>query len=190
MGAKTKRRKAPSPIEQLDGPTEAQIANGDFHRDMVPHPDGGNRVAMVHINRGGTPLTRWCNPSDPRLTDVQMTAIRTCLRLWEMVGIRQRTTANYGERIPGGGNEECRAASYLEAKDDLRRIEGYFDGLDTYWTVFENVCRWDEPAGVAGSRLGFSTRSAETRAHQIVCFVADIIASKEGLAPAARIRAA
>jgi len=53
MGAKTKRRKAPSPIEQLDGPTEAQLANGHYCDELKPHPDGGNRVAQVKVNRGG-----------------------------------------------------------------------------------------------------------------------------------------
>lgn len=188
MGAKTKRRKAPSPIEQLDGPTEAQMANGDYGSTSLPDPTGGNRVAQVKINRGGTPLTRW--KAAGSLSDTQQAAIDICLRLWAITGLEQRTTANYGERIPGGGNEECRAAVYLDAKDDLAKIEGYFERLEPYWNVFVNCIRFDEPAGVAGSRLGFSTRSAETRAHQIVCFVADIIASKEGLAPVARIRAA
>lgn len=186
MGAKTKRRKAP--VEQMDGPTPEQLANGNYGTESKPDPSGGNRVAQVKVNHGGTPLTRW--KAARSLTDTQQTAIDTCIRLWGIVGLEQRTTANYGERIPGGGNEECRAAVYLDAKADLAKIEGYFEKLEPYWNVFVNCIRFDEPAGVAGSRLGFSNRSAETRALQIVCFVADIIASKEGLVPNHRIRAA
>lgn len=140
------------------------------------------------VNRGGTPVMRWL--ASGKLSETQGIAIQTCYRLWDIVGIKQAVTASYGQRIIGTGSEEHRAAMWLDARDDLARIEGYFDGLKSYWGVFENVCRFDEPAGVSGSRLGFGNRSAEDRAHQVVCFVADIIADKEGLQPVQRIRAA
>jgi hypothetical protein len=69
----------------------------------------------------------------------------------------------------------------LDAKADLKRIEGYFAGLDAYWNCFVNVCWHGEPAGVAGSRLGYGSRGGEIRAHTIVCFVADKIAEREGI---------
>lgn len=171
------KRKIPSAIEELDGPTPEQLGKGGYDRLAMPNPDGGNRAALVHINRGGTPVMRWIE--DGKLTENQQRAIAHCLYLWRMAGVTQRTTANYGDRIPGYGDSEVRVSNEVEARDDLHRIRDYIP--ITYWSVFENVVRFDEPAGVAGSRLGFGTRSACDRAHTTVCFVADIIFEKERL---------
>lgn len=180
MGAKTKRRKAPSPIEELDGPTAAQVANGDYGSVSMPNPDGGNRVAQVHINRGGTPVARWITES--RLSDTQQLAIAHCLRLWRIAAKQPNVTAKYGERIVSGGDAEAHATDVLEARDKLWRIIDYFPGpLRTYWGVFEAVCRFNVPAGVAGGELTVTSRTADTRAHQVVCFVADYIAMQEKL---------
>ena len=81
--------------------------------------------------------------------------------------------------------DERRTLNLIEAREDLYRIMNYTPR--PYWDVFENVCRHDEPAGIAGSRLGFGSRSAQDRAHTIVCFVADVIAMREGMLPTVRI---
>ena len=178
MMAKAKgKRKAPSPIEQIDGPTPEQFSKGGYDRVAMPNPEGGNRAAVVHINRGGTPVMRWIE--DGRMSPSQERAIMHCLYLWRLCGLEQRTTANYGERIPGYADSEARSSNEIEAREDLHRIRDYFPGH--YWSIFENVVRFDEPAGIAGSKLGFGTRSASDRAHQVVCFVADVIAWKERL---------
>lgn len=164
-------------IEEIDGPTPEQIAKGGYARLTMPNPDGGNRQAQVHINRGGTPVMRWIE--DGKLSDTQQRAIAHCLYLWRMCGLEQRTTASYGERILTTGDSEYRASSEIEARHDLHRIRGYIPAK--YWDVYENVVRFDEPAGVAGSKLGLVSRSACDRAHQVVCFVADIIHMNERL---------
>ena len=171
------KRKAPSPIEELDGPTPEQLGKGGYDRLALPNPEGGNRAALVHINRGGTPVMRWIE--DGRLSATQERAIWFCLYLWRVCGLETRTTANYGERIPGYADSEARASNEVEARHTLHRIRSYFPVQ--WWDVFENVVRFNEPAGVAGSRLGFGTRSASDRAHTTVCFVADIICMKERL---------
>ena len=81
-------------------------------------------------------------------------------------------------RIPGVGQGNGWAEQ--EALDDLKRIKGYVPGK--YWCVFENVCRFDQPAGTAGSDLANNTRSAIDAARIVVMFVADIVAMKERLA--------
>lgn len=172
-----RKSKAPAIVEELDGPTPEQIAKGGYERQTMPNPDGGNRQAQVHINRGGTPIMRWIE--DGKLSDSQQRAIAHCLYLWRMCGIEQRTTASYGERIITTGDSELRASTEIEAREDLHRIRDYFP--EHYWSVFENVVRFDEPAGVAGSKLGFGARSACDRAHQVVCFVADTVVWKERL---------
>lgn len=181
------RRKAtpPSPAIPMDGPTQAQIANGQYERASMPAPDGGNRVAQLHINRGGTPVARWI--ATGKLSDTQSLAIQLCYRLWALVGCNQHTTAAYGERVAGlSHHDERRAVNEIEARDDLRRIQGYIP--PPFWQCFENVCRFDEPAGSAGSKLGWGSRSSHDRAHTVVCFVADTIAMKEGLASASPMR--
>jgi hypothetical protein len=161
----------------VDGPTDAQQANGDYVRSSVPSPSGGNRVAQVYINRGGTPVARWHHAG--KLDDRQLAVIQWCQRLWSITGQHQRLTAQYGERTMPSHSVELQAIKVLAANEDLDRIKGYFTGLDAWWNVFENVCRFDQPAGFAGAALGYGSRSAEDRAHTTVCFVADIIATKE-----------
>jgi hypothetical protein len=135
-------------------------------------------------NITASPLTRW--RTNKSLSPSQLAAIYHYLRLVDLVGIEPaRTTGSYCEPIRGthiGSHEpESLQLAIRDAKDDMKRLEGYFAGLETYWSIFVNCIRFDEPAGVAGSKLGHGTRTAKARAHQVVCFVADIIATKERL---------
>lgn len=159
----------------IDVITPEQRAKGTY--------DGERRI----VNRGGTPVMRWIAAG--KLSDTQAISIQLCYRLWGVAGLSSRTTSSYGERIPAAVTQDERLALVeIEAREDLHRFQDYVPAL--YWSIFENVCRFDEPAGVAGSRLGFGARSAEDRAHMVVCFVADTIAMREGLIPAQRIRCA
>jgi hypothetical protein len=45
-------KRIPSPVEALDGPTEAQLANGNYKREDFIHADNAQRVT-AYINRGG-----------------------------------------------------------------------------------------------------------------------------------------
>ena len=177
MGKATNRkRKATVATDILDGPTEAQLANGDYVREFVTNGDTSTK-SMAHINRGGSPVIRW--HSTGKLDDRQLAIIHWVQRLWTLAGATQRLTAQYGERIPSAASVELMAARTLAATEDLDRIKGYIPAR--YFDVFENVCRWDMPAGVAGGELGFGPRSSIDRAHTIVCFVADVIGMKEGM---------
>ncbi|QQN73942.1 hypothetical protein [Croceicoccus sp. YJ47] len=156
-------------------PKEAQ-AHGDYHTAFVTHAET-NTKAHVVMNRGGCPVSRW--KAAGRLSDTQVGAIDLCHHLWALAGLKTKMTANYGERIPGCGNSERFAINEIEARDDLHRIKGYVPAK--YWDIYENVVRFDEPAGVAGSTLARNTRSGMDAAFVVVCFVADVIAMKEGL---------
>jgi len=150
---------------------------GDYRSDFVTHVET-NTKAYTKLNRGGDPVSRWT--ASGSLTDAQIAVIKWCYARWELAGLQQRVTANYGERIPGEGSNELRSAREIDARDDLHRVRDYFPGpLLTYWQCFENVCRFDMPAGVAGLALSPSNRTADAWAHQVVCFVADIIGSRE-----------
>lgn len=154
-------------------------AHGDYVERFITHGDLNTR-AKVAVNRGGDAVARW--EAAGRLSITQLAVIGLCQRLWRLVGLNQRVTADYGERIPGTGCADSRAVNEIEARDDLKRIEAYFPGaLREYWRVFERVVRHGETAAGAGAGLGYGTRSGADRAHTIVCFVADIVATNERL---------
>lgn len=133
---------------------------------------GERRIVNNH-----DPVQRWI--ASGKLTDTQQRAIGYVRRLWDIAGLDRPVTAQYGHTASGAGCAELRAGIEIDAREDLHRCQAYVP--QPYWAVFEMVCRWDEPAGVAGSSLGQSTRAAQTRAHTIVCFVADMISMRERL---------
>lgn len=167
-----RKRKATVPSDTMEAPTRAQLENGTYERRFITHVET-NTKAMAFVSEHD-PVERWDRSG--RLTDGQAATISAVRRLWALAGISQRVTASYGQRS-GVGSVESRACTEIEAREDLHRIQEYVPA--TYWNVFENVCRWGMAAGVAGADLGFGGRSAQDRAHQIVVFVADIIAMKE-----------
>jgi hypothetical protein len=170
-----KRKAGAQQAERLEQPTPEQLAKGGFTRDFITHVETATKATAYRAAHD--PVERW--EAAGRMSDNQMIAIGLVRRLWRLTGLSQIVTANYGTRIPGAGNVEARAATEIDARHDLHRIQDYIPL--TYWNVFENVVRHGEPAGVAGSRLGFGDRTSSERAHTIVCFVADVIAMKERL---------
>lgn len=187
MGGKTRTKLIDkrTEVEKLADQARARAANEQANEPLVPlhaqqHGDyepvaetGVARKAMV--NRGGTPLARWIKAR--LISESQQAAILHCLRLWREAGISQRTTANLDRTVfgsPGDGHPR-----EIEARIDLHRIRDYFH--PTHWDVFENCMRFDEPAGVAGSRLRRVGQRAEQAALNCVCMVADVIAWKERL---------
>lgn len=164
--------------------------HGAYVDDFITHGDTSTKV-QTKRNLKASPLAYW--KAQGMLTPPQESAIDHCIRLWEFLPPLPRCTAAYGERIFGnadGLESEGAINAYMDAKDDLARICG---GLDRngaqvvgyipakYWRVFENCIRFDEPAGVAGSSLGYTGRSGNAKAHTVVAFVADLIVMKENL---------
>lgn len=159
-------------------PIEA-ARHGAYIDEFIHHDESGSK-AQAKRNLKASPLAMW--KAQGMLTATQEAAIAYCIRLWEFLPPMPATTAQYGERIPSndsGQESEQAVNAFLDALADLRRVEGYIPR--SYWQVFENCIRFDEPAGVAGSSLGYTGRSGKAKAHVIVCFVADIISMKEGL---------
>lgn len=134
--------------------------------------EGERRITSNH-----DPISRWI--ASRKLTESQQHAIGYVRRLWDIAGLERPVTANYGHVARGGGCAERRAAIEIDAREDLHRVQDYIPSQ--YWSVFELVCRFGEPAGVAGSTMGAGGKTAQARAHTIVCFVADVIAMKERL---------
>ncbi len=151
--------------------------------DNLRQKGGIVNVNGIDHNVGGSPYTRW--KASGQITPMQERAVEHCLRLWELTGVTgPSVTAGYGERIPSGNRCEpdWLVIKILKAREDLARVEGYFDGIRSYWDVFENCVRHDEPAGRAGSRImGWGNHVAVGKALVTVQFVADMIAVKERL---------
>ena len=161
--------------QERDGPTPEQQAKGGYQDRFVNHVESFTRSKVFVSSHD--PVERWFRAG--RLSDSQMTAIEHLRRLWRLTEDARPITANYGERIGGQGCGEARALNEIEAREDLHRIQGYVPM--PYFSIMENVCRHGMSAGVAGEALGFGSRSGEIRAHQIVCFVSDVVAMKERL---------
>ncbi len=174
---KPKPTKAPKPKPQ---PTTSKWWTAN---ENLKAKGGIVNINGVDMNAGGSPYTRW--KASGQITPMQERAVDHCMKLWELTGITgPSTTAGYGDRIAGGCREEPEwlVAKILDARTDLARVEGYFDGIRSYWHVFENCIRHDEPAGAVGSRLmGWGNANAVGKALVTVQFVADMIAVKERL---------
>lgn len=154
-------RRPPVEIPAVD-PFIAQ--HGDYERN-------GRHV----VNRGGTAIDRW--RAAGQLSNTQLAAILHMQRLWGLAWSEPRIVANLDRTVFGSpGDGDMRS---VDARIDISRIQKAFPR--DFWDVFENVCRHDEPAGVAGSRLANDSRTATTAARLVVCMVADMIAMRERL---------
>jgi hypothetical protein len=160
-----KKRKAPA--EPLVN--EFAARHGDYARDGRP----GRSPVMR--NRGGSSVDRW--EAKGLLSETQLAAIAHMQRLWRIAEAGQRLSMNWTQTIRGCSGDGNFAE--IQARADIHRIRGGFP--QAYWDVFENVVRFDEPAGIAGSRLANVSRSAVEAAKLVVCLIADTIYLRERL---------
>ena len=137
-------------------------------------------------NNGSTTVKRW--ETARLMSPSQLAAIAHCIRLWEAASSSRGMVIDL-ERVRGGESFGD-GMRQQEAIDDLKRISGGSDGQGeyrpgyiprSYWSVFENVVRFDEPGGYAGSRIAEQSRGAMKRVLTIVQFTADIISQNERL---------
>lgn len=180
MGKATGRKKQDtrSPLQRLYD--DGLVAEKQSSVDVITHEmraKGTYRGSGASIVNNHDPVERW--KSAGKLTQPQQVVIEMCQRLWRLTEDRQyvRMAANYCKVAAASVSYELRALTEIEAREDLHRIQDYVPM--PYWSVFERVCRWGEAAGVAGASLGFGDRSAQDRAHTVVCLVADVIAMRE-----------
>lgn len=138
---------------------EFAAANGDYVGE-------GNKTKR---NRGGTPIARW--KADNLLSETQCLAIDYSIRLWERAGRFSNLTQDLmrvtGQPPSSGWSQQEALDELADFKDRIPR---------KHWEVYENVCRFDMPAGTAGSMLANNSRSAIDAARVCVCFVAELIA--------------
>jgi hypothetical protein len=154
-------------------------AHGHYDTATVVDLDGslgGKRMSMVKVmlNRGGTAVDRWiANDRAGLFPEPQQQAIRYCRNLWHRADGGLSAVDPTADRVdaPLGWSQHEALAELARFKERTPRV---------YWEVFENVCRFDEEAGVAGSRLSSNSRSAVDAAKTTVAFAASLIAMWRG----------
>ena len=179
--AKRKQRIRKSEAEPIVSPFTAQ--HGDYRSEVVVDLTGelgGRKQSMVRVlrNQSSTAVDRWLRDGGPGFDAPQARAIDHVRGLWAIVGSGPRVVANYsGIRATGSGGRGDREG-YLAA---LTTLGAYSREFPAYvWEAFENVVRFDEPAGKVGSRM--ANNSAQQQAHAKACvgFVASKIAEWRG----------
>lgn len=171
-------RGAAKPTEPLVNPFAAK--HGHYVEGTVVDLSGelgGRRMAIakVMLNRGGTAVERWIANDKAGLFDMpQQSAIRWTQNLWLRAegGLRAIDPTREVIDAPLGWSQQ-------EALTHLQRLKDRVP--PRYWSVYENVCRWDEEAGVAGSKIASNSRSAIDAAKTTVAFIASLIAMWERL---------
>lgn len=166
-------RKPKGPLQQMLDREALEEATAPIVNRFAAGKGDYERNLRFVTNRTSSTVTRWCR--DKSLSDSQIAAIEHCQRLWARLG-SQCLVIDFN-RVRGQQHGD--GYSQHEALAELHRIKSGFPL--PYWDVFENVCRFDLPAGVAGSELANRKRSAEIAARMIVSLLADMIAMRERL---------
>lgn len=157
-----------TPLEELVTPTPEQMAKGNITSGFVVHVDTWT-TAKAH--RVSNQLDQWFAEGRPGFEDGARAAINWCQARWEARGIIGRQCANYSPTSGTGGGNTLRD---IEMRDELDEMKALFP--PRYWDIFENVCRWGQPAGVAGSDQANNNPQAISAARAIVGMIANMIA--------------
>lgn len=162
----------------LVNPFAAQ--HGDYQRGTVVDLSGelgGKRMSMIPVllNRGGTAIDRWLAGDDRKPTasrlfgEGERRAIRYCQNLWT------RSEGSLAAIDPSLDRvDQPLGWAQQEAIVELKRLAERIPR--PFWDCYENVVRFDEEAGHAGSRLATNSRSAIDAAKTAVAFTASLIA--------------
>lgn len=158
------------------GIPEHRIASGDLVMGKVVDLDGSlggkkNSIVSVIVNRGGTAVERWiANDKAGLFEEGQQRAIRYTQSLWARADGNLRAVDLARDVV----DEQVEGMSQQEALNELDWMKRRLPR--PYWDCYENVCRFDEEAGKAGSRLASNSRSAVDAAKTTVAFTSSLIA--------------
>lgn len=183
MARATSRRSKPRPMkteeqrvaelaESVGVPIEQR---GNLARKTMVDLSGelGTKNAQytVLINRGGTAVERWvANDKSGLFEEGQQRAIRYTQSLWQRADGQLKAVDTTRDVV----DDYIDGMSQQEALDELGKLKARVPR--PYWDCYENVCRFDEEAGKAGSRLASNSRSAVDAAKTTVAFTASLIA--------------
>lgn len=143
----------------------------DQRVDLTGELGAKNSNIIVLINRGGTAVERWiANDKTGLFEEGQQRAIRYTQGLWLRADGQLKAVDTTRDIV----DDHIDGMSQQEALDELGRLKGRIPR--PFWDCYENVCRFDEEAGTAGSRLANNSRSAIDAARTTVAFTASLIA--------------
>ena len=181
--AKARRtRKARTP-EQLAariareiGMPEAQIERGGLQQeevvDLASRRSIGRTVRVLYPSL----VDRWFAQGGIGFEEPQKRAVDHVRRLWNAIGGQGRLVANLDSIGAGGGGPRQRFWEHAEAVAQLAEYERSVPRA--YWQVFENVVRFEMPAGKAGSHLDRHAPARIAAARAVVGLVATTIAER------------
>jgi hypothetical protein len=183
--AKGKRTKKIRTPEQLAAKTareigmpEAQIERGGLRQeevvDLASRRSIGKTVRFLYP----TLVDRWFAEGGTGFEEPQKRAVDHVRALWNAIGNQGRLVANLGAIGAGGGGPRQRFWEHADAVAQLAEYECRIPRA--YWTVFENVVRFDMPAGRAGSHLDRHAPARIAAARAVVGLVASTIAERRG----------
>lgn len=136
--------------------TPETLAHGDYHEAWTELEGKRTRVLL---NRGGSTIQRWLNaPTCTILGDGERAAIRYCQSLWHRIDHKGMSLI----RVDNGRTD---GLAEHEALAELAGLRARLPGR--YWDLFENICRWEQPAPDRQAKLA-------------VGFVASLIAMWRG----------
>ena len=169
---KTERQHVDELAEAVGVPREqraylARVQMVDLSGELGPK----NSNIVVLINRGGTAVERWiANDKTGLFEEGQQRAIRYTQGLWLRAEGRMKAVDPTRDIV----DDYTDGMSQQEALDELGKLKARVPR--PFWDCYENVCRFDEEAGTAGSRLASNSRSAIDAARTTVAFTASLIA--------------
>lgn len=167
-----RKRKDHIPVNELVAPTPEQLAKGNAKSGFVVHVDSWTTAKAYRVSNV---LDRWFDEGRNGFEAPARAAIEWCQVRWEARGVIGRQCANYSPTCGSGGGEVVRD---IELRDELDDMKALFP--DRHWFVFENVVRWGQPAGVAGSDFANNDPQAIASARAIVGMIANMIAHRIG----------
>ena len=153
--------------------TPERLAKGDTAYVVNPAMVDSSQVPGSARRVTQSTVDRW--KMSGKLDERQLVAIGHCQTLWDRIGGSHGLTIDYDKVIslPGGMG--------YKQQEAIEMMRSYEKQIPTpYWNCFENVCRFDEPGGVAGSRFASDDGRASQSALVCVRFVADLICQWNG----------
>ena len=167
--AKAKLSKS-APLSLVDQlVTKEAQAHGDYVKVTLAKtedddgPGGEKGARVVVMNRGGSTIDRW--EASGALDDTQMSAIKKYRHAHHLAFGTPSIGQDWGRlgmvQIRGTLTISDFIADAIEAKDTLLNLDKEVFGRmpRSYFDVWQNVVLHDEPAGIAGGRLGFKGRN-------------------------------
>jgi hypothetical protein len=173
-----KKRKGGEVIK-LDPINPFTAKHGHYRETTVVDLSGelGGKRGMATVLRNLYPniADRWLAEGGPGFEEPQRRAIEHCRSLWHRAATEGRLVANL-DRVRGSSGGD--GWTQHEALSELATFKARLP-LHS-WDVFENVVRWDEPAGAAGSKYSNNPHQAIAHAKASVGFVLSMIAQWRG----------